>query len=131
MSFYIYNDNRQLGTMDSIDESKRLMNGHKWELFCLYCSYIGWLLLSCLTLGILLLWVIPKMQLAVYIFYLNISGKINEEENNEEVINFKQSQDFNQPQTDDAFILSKGINEEDNLEEEFKELDDIIEDEEK
>lgn len=122
MSFYIHNDDRSIGVMDSIDKSKKLMNGHKWELFCLYFSYIGWLLLSCLTFGILLLWVAPKIEVAVYTFYLNISGKLNEPENNEEFVNYEGINN------DDPFILSKEIKEEDDFEEEFKENEVISDD---
>lgn len=39
------------------------------ELFCLLLSYFGWVILSVLTLGILYLWVAPRMYTAIYHFY--------------------------------------------------------------
>lgn len=80
MSFYIQKDNPEMTANESITESRRMMNGYKWKLFCLDLSYIGWILLCILTLGILSFWVSPKIQQAHYLFYLNISGKNNQEE---------------------------------------------------
>ena len=46
-----------------------MMDGHKWQLFCLHFSFIGWILLSILTCGILFLFVAPYMQAANAEFY--------------------------------------------------------------
>lgn len=90
MCFYIHKDRPELPLNECITESRKMMDGHKWELFCLSFSYVGWLILCCLTFGILSLWVLPKIEVAKYVFYLNISGKLNEvevvEENNDYVV---------------------------------------------
>ena len=75
MSLYIINDNPNKGIKDCITESRKMMDGNKWKLFCLDFSYIGWYLLSGFTFGILLLWVLPKHEYARYLFYLKVSGK--------------------------------------------------------
>lgn len=75
MSYYIAIDNPQLSANECITKSREMMNGNKWNYFCLVFSYIGWIILSVLTLGILFLWVAPKMQQANYLFYLKVSGK--------------------------------------------------------
>lgn len=75
MSTYIGYDNPEKSTLDCITESRKLMNGNKWKLFCLRISYIGWFLLTILTLGILSFWVSPKVEQATYEFYLHISKK--------------------------------------------------------
>lgn len=75
MSEYIAYDNPGMAPDVAITESRKLMNGHKWELFCLDFSYIGWLILCSLTFGILTLWVGPRMMAAKYAFYLHITGK--------------------------------------------------------
>jgi uncharacterized membrane protein len=49
-----------------------MMNGYKGKLFGLYVSFIGWFLLSMLTLGIGLFWVGPYMSLSVANFYEDI-----------------------------------------------------------
>lgn len=50
---YILADNPGMGIMDVIRASWNMMKGHKWELFVLDLSFIGWILLEILTLGIL------------------------------------------------------------------------------
>ena len=66
---YILADNPQMKAMDAIRESERIMNGHKMDLFLLHLSFIGWMLLSFLTCGLLLLYVVPYMQAANAAFY--------------------------------------------------------------
>lgn len=75
MSFYIQKDNPNMSANECITESRRIMNGNKWKLFCLLFSYIGWIILCILTFGILSFWVTPKIQQAKYLFYLHITGK--------------------------------------------------------
>lgn len=54
----------------AIDESRRMMDGHKGELFVIYLSFIGWYLLGALTLGILtILYVEPYIQQTLALFY--------------------------------------------------------------
>ena len=72
MSFYILRDDPRLKVNEARNRSIALMHGHKWQLFCLHFSFIGWLLLSILTLGILLIWVMPYIELATAEFYENI-----------------------------------------------------------
>jgi len=75
MTYNILVDNPQMSVNEAITESRRLMKGHKWRLFCLEFSYIGWMLLCALTLGILSLWVTPRMQQANYLFYRDLREK--------------------------------------------------------
>ena len=72
MSFYILLDNPNMTSTECITKSREMMNGHKWELFCLLFSYIGWFILCALTLGILYFWVGPKVEVAKYEFYKSI-----------------------------------------------------------
>lgn len=77
MAFYIMDENPSMGIMEAIGESKEMMRGNKFRLFCLGFSFIGWMLLCALTFGIGLLWLIPYMNAAMASFYLEISGKMN------------------------------------------------------
>lgn len=54
---------------EAIEKSMRMMDGHKWELFCLDFSFIGWILLAILTLGIGCLWLYPYIYTARAAFY--------------------------------------------------------------
>lgn len=69
MTMYILADHPELSATEAITESRRLMDGNKWRLFCLHFSFIGWILLSALTFGILMLWVKPYMEAAQAEFY--------------------------------------------------------------
>jgi len=72
MSMYILEEDPTMDPMLVLKKSADMMKGHKWALFCLYFSYIGWIILSILTFGILFLWVKPKMDMAHYEFYLDL-----------------------------------------------------------
>jgi uncharacterized membrane protein len=56
----------------ALKESCRMMKGYKWKLFCLGISFIGWLLLGVLTLGIGYLWIFPYMYMSFANFYENL-----------------------------------------------------------
>ncbi len=71
---YILLDKPELSATDAITESRNMMNGHKMELFLLDLSFIGWILLSLLTCGILLFYVVPYMQAARAEFYRTLKG---------------------------------------------------------
>lgn len=69
MAPYILADNPNMTGGEAIKASKLMMKGKKGKLFCLEFSFIGWLLLSVLTLGILMLWISPWMEAAKADFY--------------------------------------------------------------
>jgi uncharacterized membrane protein len=68
---YLLAQNPEMSGIDAVQESKELMRGHKWRLFCLDLSFIGWWLLCILTLGIGLLWLNPYRYAARAAFYLD------------------------------------------------------------
>ena len=74
---FIVKDNPQLSPNQAINLSMKMMKGHKFDLFYLYLSFIGWILLAMLTLGIGLLWVIPYMQTSMAAFYLDVKNDYN------------------------------------------------------
>ncbi len=69
---YILSDNPELSYNQAIDESRRLMDGRKMEMFIYDFSFFFWLLLSGLTLGIAGIYVIPYIQLTTASIYLDI-----------------------------------------------------------
>ena len=52
MTYFIINDHPEYSINQAITESRRMMDGHKMEYFILCLSFIGWFILSCITLGI-------------------------------------------------------------------------------
>lgn len=49
---YIVAENPKIKTLDAINLSRKMMDGHKWECFKLELSYIGWIILGGLTFGL-------------------------------------------------------------------------------
>ena len=74
---YIMIDNPELGVLGSIRRSKEIMYGHKLDYFVLQLSFIGWLLLSVLTCGLLLFYVTPYMSVTTANFYNSIKDGNN------------------------------------------------------
>jgi len=72
MTFYVIADNPEMSATEAVKESRKIMHGNKWRFFCLQFSFIGWILLSVLTCGILMLWIAPYMQAANAEFYESI-----------------------------------------------------------
>ena len=75
MSYYISKDHPEYSIDECIEASKRMMDGHKWELFVLYLSFIGWILLSILTLGIGFLWLAPYMDTTIAHYYEELKAE--------------------------------------------------------
>ena len=88
MTPYILAENPGMTATDAITESRRIMDGNKWRLFCLGFSFIGWVLLcaapALIGIGILtgialrtqniltLLWIIPlSIPLSAGALFLN------------------------------------------------------------
>ena len=74
MSYYIMIENPGMTPTEARAQSQIMMQGNKWRLFCLDFSFLGWLILSCLTLGILFLWIMPYMETAHAAFYNDIKS---------------------------------------------------------
>ena len=67
---YILAEKQEVSGMEAIRRSWENMKGHKGELFVLGLSFIGWLLLTMLTFGVLaIFWTGPYMALAEAGFY--------------------------------------------------------------
>ena len=52
-----------------------MMQGHKWKLFCLQLSFIGWAIVGSLCFGIGTLWVQAYVQAATAAFYEELNSK--------------------------------------------------------
>ena len=69
---YILHDNPDLPLVDAIRLSRKMMYGHKMQLFKLILGFIGWGLLNVLTLGIGTLWLVPYMMSSMAAFYQDV-----------------------------------------------------------
>ncbi|MDR0840142.1 MAG: DUF975 family protein [Christensenellaceae bacterium] len=80
MATYLMAQYPEKGIRESIRDSKAIMAGNKWRLFCVELGFIGWGLLAGLTLGIGTLWLTPYMEATFAAFYLDITGQLPKEE---------------------------------------------------
>lgn len=72
MATYIANDHPELTARQAIAASKKMMLGHKWRLFCLDLSFLGWTLVAALTLGIGSFALAPYYETAKACFYQDL-----------------------------------------------------------
>lgn len=75
MTPFILEENPELTATEAIHRSRMMMKGHKFDLFWLYLSFIGWILLCILTLGIGSLWLDPYIQTSVAAFYEEVKAE--------------------------------------------------------
>ena len=66
MTPFIISDSKGLTAGQSIGLSKKLTNGYKGEIFVFFLSYIGWMLLSSLTFGLLYIFYVGPYMLVSF-----------------------------------------------------------------
>lgn len=79
MTPYILEEHPEIGAWEASTRSKEIMTGHRFDLFWLYLSFIGWALLCILTFGIGLFWLIPYMSASEIGFYEDLKAEQGEE----------------------------------------------------
>ena len=69
--FWIYAEDPDIDTRDAFRRSISLTRGVRWRLILMELSFIGWMLLGALSLGIGLLWIMPYMEQSFTNIYLD------------------------------------------------------------
>ena len=77
---YIIMDNEDIGIIEAVKRTMTVIKGNRVAYYALIFTFIGWYMLSILTLGMLIIWVLPYMSVAISNFYLSI---IKEKEYND------------------------------------------------
>jgi len=68
---YILAENPQISRKEAFRLSKEIMHGHKWESFVLDLSFLGWNILSAITLGIVgIFWSNPYKEATYAEYYI-------------------------------------------------------------
>ena len=111
-TFYILSEDENIGPLDAISKSKELMMGNKWKLFCLYCRFIGWLILCIITLGFAGLYVGPYLSQSCANFYNdlindNLTEKIAPDSENQEIVSDKLTESL-EPENENEKEEDKG-----------------------
>lgn len=57
--YFIIVEYKDVSVTKAMRISMEITKGHKWNLFVMYLSFLGWDILSLFTLGILQLWLLP------------------------------------------------------------------------
>ncbi len=74
MAPYAIWENPEIGASGALNESKRLMMGHRWEYFVLSLSFILWDLLASITCGIAYIYVMPYESVTYAAYYDYLRG---------------------------------------------------------
>jgi len=72
---FILKDNPEMSAVDALKKSREMMKGHKGEYFVLGLSFIGWILLAILTLGVGLIALEPYMYATMAHFYEDLKAE--------------------------------------------------------
>ena len=75
MSYYVAIDNPELSAKEAVNQSREMMTNNRAKLFWLELSFIGWMFLAILTLGIGIFWLAPYMTFAEIAFYHFVAKK--------------------------------------------------------
>ncbi len=74
MTPFIVEEYPELSATEAIHRSRMMMRGHKFDLFWLLLSFIGWAFLCLLTAGIGFIWLIPYVETSVAGFYEDVKA---------------------------------------------------------
>ncbi len=78
---YIVAENPNIKSKDAINLSRTMMNGHKFECFILELSFIGWRILSILTIGLSNIFFTNAYFIATFCEYYTDLRKVSKEKN--------------------------------------------------
>ena len=85
-SLYIIQDAIDNGTpmtaREAITLSRKVMDGHKWELLGLMLSFFGWIVLSIITYGIGFFWTLPYMFTTMAEYHKYVMADYNKQHQN-------------------------------------------------
>ena len=80
---YLISDYPDLSATEAMKISREMMRGYKWKLFLLDFSFIGWWILTFITLGLGVFLLVPYTQTATAVFYEDLKAKTIVEEETE------------------------------------------------
>ncbi|MBR1463596.1 MAG: DUF975 family protein [Prevotella sp.] len=75
MTDFILKDDKEISCIDAMKQSAAMMKGHKTQLFWMELSFIGWAILSILTLGIGLFFLMPYICSTLAHFYEDLKAE--------------------------------------------------------
>ena len=76
--YYVRIDNPDMSVVQILKTSRKIMHGRKIDYFVLQFTFIGWIIVSCITCGIGFLWLAPYIEASVAAFYDSAKDQIIE-----------------------------------------------------
>lgn len=73
-AYYILAENPSLSPIECLKKSAKMMDGFKSDLFVLGLSFIGWIIVCVITLGIGFLWYTPYYEMTMGNFYIQLKN---------------------------------------------------------
>ena len=74
-ALFLFIDHQDYSFLQCLRESRRMMYGHRIQLFVLNLSFIGYWVLSILSLGTAYICVKPYIAVTKALFYVELSGQ--------------------------------------------------------
>jgi uncharacterized membrane protein len=90
MTEFILKDNPEMKNNAAIEKSMAMMQGKKMKLFLLDLSFIGWIILAILTLGLGFVLLVPYMYTARAAFYEDLKAELEAGQTEETVIKIEE-----------------------------------------
>lgn len=78
LAYYLLADNLEMGGMEALKASMRMMKGNKGRYFVMQLSFVPLLFVSVFTFYIAWLWIIPYMEMTCVMFYRDLCGELDE-----------------------------------------------------
>jgi len=75
-AYYILAEHPEMTGKEALEASMDMMDGHKMDFFVLILSFIPWFLLTTVTCGLSLLYVVPYVETTLVNFYNEIKGSV-------------------------------------------------------
>ena len=69
---FVLKDNPDISAIQALKKSREMMRGHKFDLFWLGLSFIGWVILAVFTFGIGVFWLEPYWLTTLAAFYQDV-----------------------------------------------------------
>ncbi len=74
--YMILADDPEKTPVEALRESKQLMKGNRGRLFMLSLSFLGWIVIAWITIGLGFLWLIPYISCTYCCFYLDLKENV-------------------------------------------------------
>ena len=84
LTFFLLADHPEMGGVEALKTSVRLMKGKKWKVFCAAAQFCAAAYPVAFTLYIAMLWLIPYMNAADTAFYMDACGEFDHPEDDAE-----------------------------------------------